>query len=130
MFGLYSHAPPQCRCAGRPWGGAKNASMTKAAAISPSSFSMGTHWVELRHWLAMRGDTMTISTCSPGALHVGTPAGSSVAYGRFEGAKRPIFRIKGDPEHIAVQIYPRGHSNPQLVWGRPWGPPPKCCTHN
>ena len=32
-----------------------------------------------------------ISTCSPGALHVGTPAGSSsVAYGRFEGATRPI----------------------------------------
>ena len=26
---------PRCRCAGRPWGSAKNASMTKAVAISP-----------------------------------------------------------------------------------------------
>ena len=38
---------------------------------------------------------------------------------------RPIFRIKGDPEHLAVQINPRGHSNPQLVWGRPWGSSPE-----
>ena len=89
---------------------------------------MGTHWALLQHWLAMGGGTMAISTCSPGALHVGTPAGSSVAYGRVEGATRPIFRIKGDPEHIAVQIDPRGPSNAQMVWGRPWGPPPEVLT--
>ena len=87
---------------------------------------MGTHWALLQYWLAMGGGTTTISTCSPGALHVGTPAGSSVAYGRFEGATRPIFRIKGDPEHIAVQIDPRGHSNPQLVRGGRGGRPLKC----
>ena len=80
---------------------------------------MGTHWALLQHWLAMGGGTMTISTCSPGALHVGTPAGSSVAYGRFEGATQPIFRIKGFPEHIVVQIDRITSRNAQMASGAP-----------
>ena len=52
----------------------------------PSRSSMGTHWALLQYWLAVGGGTTPFSTCSPGALHVDTHAGSSVACHRFEGA--------------------------------------------
>ena len=117
-----------CRRAGRPWGSAKNASMTQVVVISPLSSSMGTHWALLLPWLAVGGGTTPFYTCSPGALHVGTHAGSSVACHRFEGAARTIhdellvrsiLRVFLVQNSGAVQIVPSGPSNAQLVCGRP-----------
>ena len=58
----------------------------KLWSYPPSSSSMVTHWALLQPWLAVGGGNTPFSTCSPGALHVGTHAGSSVACHRFEGA--------------------------------------------
>ena len=94
-FDFWSPRPwrPRCRCAGRPWGSAKNASMTKAVAISPlkllNGHPLGTATTLVGHGGRYYGHLYML----PGALHVGTPAGSSVAYGRFEGATRPIFLL-------------------------------------
>ena len=118
---------PRCRCAGRPWGSAKNVSMTKAVAISPlkllNGHPLGTATTLVGHGGRYYGHLYMLPRRPPRGHPRELLRG---LYGRFEGSTRPIFRIKAFPHNAdAAQINLRSHSNPRLVWIRPWGPPPE-----